>query len=148
MKSKPLVEIDVLDNLSWSDFAEIVNQIVHFEEADVEDEMMRQGTIYSYYYGLMSVAKKDMDEAAGSRDRLASVIRREARENNRGKKLTAKDLDDLVVESQEVFDAEQELIQATLKYDMLKGLVRALEHKRDMLVQCSSNRRAETKLYQ
>jgi len=34
-----------------------------------------------------------------------------------------------------------------LKYTLLKGLVSSLDHKKDMLVQLSSNRRAETNLY-
>ena len=148
METTPLVEVDILDGLTWLDFAEIVNKLVQFEEGNIENEMRQQGSIYSYYYGLMSVAKSQADEAERTRDRLAATVRTKAREENRFKKLTAKDLDDLVLINDDVSDLENELTQATLKYDMLKGLVRALEHKKDCMVQISSNKRAETKLYQ
>ena len=148
METTPLVEVDILDGLTWLDFAEIVNKLVQFEEGNIENEMRQQGSIYSYYYGLMSVAKSQADAAERTRDRLAATVRTKAREENRFKKLTAKDLDDLVLINDDVSDLENELIQATLKYDMLKGLVRALEHKKDCMVQISSNKRAETKLYQ
>ena len=63
------------------------------------------------------------------------------------KKLTAKDLDDIVESTSEYAVYTKSVTDASFQYTLLKGLVSALEHKKDMLVQLSSNRRAETNLY-
>ena len=64
-----------------------------------------------------------------------------------GKKMTAKDLDDLVLSADDYKEYKTNLNDATLKYELLKGLVRSLEHRKDMLQQISANKREETKLY-
>ena len=62
-------------------------------------------------------------------------------------KLTAKDLDDLVLADDSFVVAQKEVNEATFKYELLKGLVKALEQKKDMLQQVSANKREEIKLY-
>ncbi len=62
-------------------------------------------------------------------------------------KVTAKDLDDIVLGDTYYTELQTNLDEATFKYEMLKGLVRALEQKKDMLQQISANKREETKLY-
>ena len=62
-------------------------------------------------------------------------------------KQTAKDLDDFVESTSEYAVYTEKVNEASFKYTLLKGLVSSLDHKKDMLVQLSSNRRAETNLY-
>ena len=108
--------------------------------------MFRQASIYSYYYGLMGMAKKMVSERSLQLTRFMSKLRKEAKHDSRVK-LTAKDLDDLVFADQQYFQRQTALDDATFKYELLKGLVRALEQKKDMLQQSSANKREETKLY-
>tara|TARA_R110000796_G_scaffold200956_1_gene317095 strand:- start:669 stop:902 length:234 start_codon:yes stop_codon:yes gene_type:complete len=75
-----------------------------------------------------------------------SKLRKEAKRDS-SVKLTAKDLDDLVFADDQYTVRQNALDDATFKYEMLKGLVRALEQKKDMLQQSSANKREETKLY-
>jgi hypothetical protein len=78
--------------------------------------------------------------------RLSSKLRSGYKHSATGK-LTAKDLDDLVFADESYQMALTEVNDATFKYELLKGLVRALEQKKDMLQQVSANKREETKLY-
>jgi hypothetical protein len=137
--------IDSLDDFSWENYKTISDAVVKFDEANVENEMYSQASMYSYYHGLMSLAKKLTNDLEADNVRLASKLRSSYK--NTHSKLTAKDLDDLVFADEEYNAALRVLNEASFKYELLKGLVRALEQKKDMLQQVSANKREETKLY-
>ena len=138
--------IESLDDFTWENYKEISDAIIKFDEFNVENEMLRQASIYSYYYGLMSAAKKEMNELEADVVRISAKLR-SGYKHSATTKLTAKDLDDLVFSDEAYQTALRELRDETLKYELLKGLVRALEQKKDMLQQVSANKREETKLY-
>jgi adenine C2-methylase RlmN of 23S rRNA A2503 and tRNA A37 len=94
----------------------------------------------------MSVAKREMKYIQIEIDESMASLRREAK-NNTVKKLTAKDLDDIVFSNEDIREKQKKLNDATFKYELLKGLVRSLEQKKDMLQQVSANKREEIKLY-
>jgi len=94
----------------------------------------------------MSVAKRQMNNESTALTHFASQLRKEAK-NHTLKKLTAKDLDDLVFGDEDYRAKDIKLNDATFKYELLKGLVRSLEQKKDMLQQVSANKREEIKLY-
>ena len=138
--------IESLDEFTWENYKDISDALVQFNDHSVEDEMFRQASIYSYYYGLMSMAKKMVNERSLQLTRYQAKLRKAAKFES-STKLTAKDLDDLVL-SEDQYQARQTLLDESIfKYEMLKGLVRALEQKKDMLQQVSANKREETKLY-
>jgi len=137
--------IDSLDAFSWENYKTISDAVVKFDEANIDNEMYAQASMYSYYHGLMSLAKKHTNDIEADNVRLASKLRSSYK--NTQSKLTAKDLDDLVFADEEYNAALRTLNDATFKYELLKGLVRALEQKKDMLQQVSANKREETKLY-
>jgi len=138
--------IESLEDFTWENYKDISDTLVQFTEYEVETEMFRQASIYSYYYGLMSMAKKMVGERSIGLTRFMSKLRKEAKERS-SVKLTAKDLDDLVFADDQYHERQTAVDDATFKYEMLKGLVRALEQKKDMLQQVSANKREETKLY-
>ena len=136
----------LLEEFTWDNYKTISDAVVKFDEYNIDNEMFRQASIYSYYYGLMGAAKKRMNDLDTELVRLSSTLRRDYK-NGTIKKLTAKDLDDLVFGDETFVTAQKEVSEATFKYELLKGLVRALEQKKDMLQQVSANKREETKLY-
>ena len=138
--------IESLEDFTWENYKDISDALVQFNEYEVENEMMRQASIYSYYYGLMGMAKKLVNERSLQLTRFMSKLRKEAKSSS-SVKLTAKDLDDLVFADDQYHARQTALDDATFKYELLKGLVRALEQKKDMLQQVSANKREETKLY-
>lgn len=138
--------IESLDDFSWENYKDISDALVRFSDHAVEDEMLRQASIYSYYYGLMSLAKRQLSEHSVELTRYAANLRKLTKTES-SSKLTAKDLDDIVFGDTYYTELQSNVNESTFKYEMLKGLVRALEQKKDMLQQVSANKREETKLY-
>ena len=87
--------IESLEDFTWENYKDISDALVQFNEYEVENEMFRQASIYSYYYGLMGMAKKMVSERSLQLTRFMSQLRKEAKATS-SVKLTAKDLDDLV----------------------------------------------------
>ena len=137
---------DLLTNFNWDNYKEISEAISKVNQNQIETEMAHQASMYSYYHGLMASAKHEYNDLNTDVNALTAKLRA-GHKNASSVKLTAKDLDDLVMSDEAYIKASKDLNEASFRYEILKGLCRALEHKKDMIVQMSSNRRAETKLY-
>tara|TARA_Y100001938_G_C7961130_1_gene364369 strand:- start:379 stop:819 length:441 start_codon:yes stop_codon:yes gene_type:complete len=138
--------LEALEDLTWENYVDIANELTRCDKHEIDDEMARQASIYSYYQGLLSVAKRNLDEASLVLTKYCAQTRKDRKEGCSVKQ-TAKDLDDYVESSDEFQVYNREMNEAQFKYTLLKGLVSSLEQKKDMLVQMSSQRRAETNLY-
>jgi hypothetical protein len=137
---------EALDDFTWDNYKDISDGVVKFDDNNIDGEMMRQASMYSYYHGLMSLAKKGINDQQTDLARFAGELRKSIKDESRTK-MTAKDLDDAVMSSPEYFQRMNSMNEMNFKFELLKGLVRALEQKKDMLQQVSANRREETKLY-
>ncbi len=139
----------VLDDFNLETYKEISDALVKFEALNIDSEMNKQASLYSYYHALMAAAKKRMNDSEAALEQYVSHTRAISKRNANAEKLklTARDLDDIVFSSPEHAELKKDITDKSLIYELLKGLVKALEQKHSMLVQVSSNRRAETKLY-
>jgi len=146
MYNKALELLEALEDLNWENYIEIADRATQCDKHNIDDELTRQSSVYSYYQGLLSVAKKRLDDANLDLTTYTAQTRKTHKSSSTTKQ-TAKDLDDFVEASEEFGVYSKKVNDAYFKYTLLKGLVSALEHKKDMLVQLSSNRRAETNLY-
>lgn len=135
-----------LEDFTWENYQDIASALTSFNQNNIEDELLRQASIYSYYYGLMAYAKKVSGDLDTDLVRMSSRIRSGYKQESKVK-LTAKDLDDLVFADEDYIEASKKVTEATFRYELLKGLIRSLEQKKDMLQQASANKREETKLY-
>ena len=138
--------LEALEDLTWENYVDIADAATQFNKNEIDDEMSKQASIYSYYQGLLSVSKKRLDDANLNLTKYTDQSRKDQKSSTSSKQ-TAKDLDDFVESSDAFLQYTKRVNEASFKYTLLKGLVSALEHKKDMLVQLSSNRRAETNLY-
>ena len=138
--------IESLEDITWENYKDISDALMEYNEHQIDDEMMRQASVYSYYHGLMCAAKKKMNECNLNITHFASDLRKTTKASSTVK-LTAKDLDDIVFSDNTYSALQNSADEASFKYELLKGLVRALEHKKDMIIQVSANKREETKLY-
>ena len=138
--------LEALEDLTWENYVDIADGVTKFDKHEIDNEMAKQSSIYSYYQGLLSISKKKLDDANLELTKYMATTRKEKKESTMAKQ-TAKDLDDFVESSIDFSVYNSKVNEAQFKYTLLKGLVSALEHKKDMLVQLSSNRRAETNLY-
>lgn len=138
-----------LDDFTLENYQEISDALIKFQSGQVDLELQKQASLYSYYHGLMAAAKKRLNDAEADLEKYISHTRAITKENARREKIkmTARDLDDIVLSSDEHIKLRTITTDRALKYELLKGLVKALEQKHAMLIQVSSNRRAETKLY-
>jgi hypothetical protein len=108
--------------------------------------MERQSSIYAYYAGAMVLVKQKMDSVEVQVEQKSAQVRLAA-VDGADKKITDKNLEAIVAADPEIFALKQDYNNLTTRYSLLKSLVTALDHKKDMLIQLSSNQRAETKLY-
>ena len=138
--------LEALEDITWENYVDIADGVTQFNKHEIDDELARQASIYSYYQGLLSIAKKRLDDSNLDLTKFTAQTRKDQKAATTAKQ-TAKDLDDFVESSPEFAVYTSKVNDASFKYTLLKGLVSSLEHKKDMLVQLSSNRRAETNLY-
>jgi hypothetical protein len=54
--------IESLEDFTWENYKTISDALVTFDDSNIELEMQRQATIYSYYHALMSLAKKTVND--------------------------------------------------------------------------------------
>jgi len=139
--------LEAYDDLTWENYVDISDSIVRFDKNNIEDELQRQASVYSYYTGLLGMSKKDLDASNLRLTQYIAQTRKDKKNSNLAVKQTAKDLDDFVSSTEEFHMLSDEVNNCQFKFTLLKGLVQALEQKKDMLVQLSANTRAETNLY-
>ena len=138
--------LEAYEDLTWENFVEISDSIVQFDKNNINEELERQASVYSYYVGLLGKSKKDMDDASLKLVQFMAQTRKD-KKSETSEKQTAKDLDDYVMSHSDYFFLVTKANDAQFKYSLIRGLVQALEQKKDMLVQLSANFRAETNLY-
>jgi len=139
--------LNAYQDFTWENFSLIGKEISKIDREDINGELVQHPMIFQQYMSLLGMSKRELDEANNNLLTLASLLRKSYKEEAGSKKITAKDLDDLVFGDPKYSAALDEASAANHKYLMVKGMVTTLEHKKDCLVQLSSNSRQETKLY-
>ena len=137
------------EDLTWENYVALSDKIVQVNRHDIEGELMRHASTYSYYSGLLSFAKKRLSQAQLRLDQFMAQTRKGEHETrlSKGLKATDKYLEAYVISHPEYGDINIAADDARFKLGLLKSLVEALEQKKDMLVQLSANSRAETSIY-
>ena len=135
-----------LDQFTWETYHIISDQLLKFDDMSVDSELSKQASMYSFYHALMALAKKKLSDAETDHTQYMAQLRQTIRTESTNK-LTAKDLDDAVLADNTNKEHQNLINSLSYRYELLKGLVRALEQKKDMLQQVSANKREETKLY-
>ena len=139
----------LLEDFTWDNFQGIAQALTSIDRNSLESEMSSLPVHYSYYHALMSRAKTFLDNDHKELAHMSAQLSRECQTTSAqsGKKATAKDMENFVHTNSLYLDQLTTITTAQERYMMLKGLVHALELKKDMLVQLNANNRAETKLY-
>ena len=55
--------LKVLEDLTWENYVDVADAATQFDKNEIDNEMARQASVYSYYQGLLSISKKALDEA-------------------------------------------------------------------------------------
>ena len=144
--NKATALLQTLEDLTFETYIELSEALSVIDDNKIDDEMARQPAIYAYYSGLLTVAHKRRKEAELNLERYAAETWAQQKAASTTKQ-TARDLDAFVKKTTEYSLYTKCVDEAYSKYTLIKSLVTSLEQKKDMLVQRSSNRRAETNLY-
>ena len=146
----PKIDINqIINELDMDTYNEICQNITKINRSDMDVELSRHASHYSYYSAMQDQCKKKLDDKNLELTMYMAQTRKERTEEGRSlaKKPTAKDLDDYVLSQEEYGRIVREVNELTLKYNMLKSLVQSLGQKKDLLVQLSANMRAEKNIY-
>ena len=140
---------EVVDNLDMETYNEICQSITKIDRSNMDDELSRHASHYSYYSSMQDLCKRRLDDGNLELTMYMARTRKLRTEECVGsaKKPTAKDLDDFVLSQGEYGRLALEINELTLKHNMLRSLVQALGQKKDLLVQLSANMRAEKNIY-
>jgi|TARA_R100001163_G_scaffold8539_1_gene8412 hypothetical protein len=146
----PKVDInEIVDNLDMETYNTICNSITKIDRTNMDVELSRHASHYSYYSAMQDLGKRKLDDANLELTIYTAQTRKERTEESSGfaKKPTAKDLDDYVLSTEGYRRLALKVNELTLKYNMLRSLVQSLGQKKDLLVQLSANMRAEKNIY-
>ena len=141
--------LNTLEDLNWRSYVEISQAISFIDETKINSELAESATRYTYWSGLLAMAKKNLDDAKLKFDQHVAIMSEEARADLPAKAIKVTDKKVMaVVESKPLYGAAREsVIEAELKYNLMRNLTEALKHRKDMLIQLSANSRKETDLY-
>ena len=139
----------VVDNLDMETYNEICDSITKIDRTNMDVELSRHASHYSYYSAMQDLGKCRLDDANLELTIYTAQTRKLRTEESTGfaKKPTAKDLDDYVLSQDGYRRLATKVNELTLKYNMLRSLVQSLGQKKDLLVQLSANMRAEKNIY-
>ena len=132
------------DSITWELYFKLCDDILYIDKDLIEEELSKQPALYAYYAACMNRAKKELDEANASLEVISATVKNSLLN---GPKLSDKKLDIRVNTDESYQQANAKVIELTNKYSMFRSIVSALEHRKDCLIQLSSNNRAEMKLH-
>ena len=142
--------LDILrayEEFTWENFTLIGKELSDIDRENINGELAHHPVLFQQYVSLLALSKRQLYELTADLNMTTSRIRKEHKRASFPKKMTAKDLDVLVVIDSEYGQAVEKVTEATHRYLMVKGMVSTMEHKKDCLIQLSSNSRQETRLY-
>jgi len=138
----------IIENLDMETYNEVCKGITKINITNMDEELSRHASNYAYYSSMQDLCKKRLDDAQLELTIYSSQTRKDRKSESASQgKPTAKDLDDHVCSQEDFRRLSLEVNELTLKYNMLRSLVQALSHKKDLLVQLSANMRAEKNIY-
>ena len=145
IKFIPKLDFTNLTDLDIQQYHEIVADLSKIDRDRIEDELDSFPGIYGYYYGLLARANRLLDASIQTRDSYRSSKKNQLRKQP-GKN-TVESLNDQLNADDDAKLLDIDVADAQEIYSLVKGICSTLEHKKDMLVQLSANKRQEIKLH-
>lgn len=145
IKFVPKLDFTNLIELDIQQYHEIVLELSKIDRERIEDELDVFPGVYGYYYGLLARANRLLDGSTLARDSFRSAKKNELRKQPG--KHTVESLNDQLNADLDAKQLDIEVADIQEIYSLVKGICSTLEHKKDMLVQLSANKRQEIKLH-
>ena len=138
------------ENLDWEVYITLSEDLTKISLRNIDDELAKQAAMFSRYAGLFEYAKRDSEILEIELNEAASdaKIRAQTECEAAGKgRPTANLLETHVNLDPTCNSLAKNLVDAKYRLGLLKRLMEALSHKKDMLVQISASQREEKKIY-
>jgi len=136
---------DFYVSMDEEEYIKICSDVMSVNTDTLAQELGLQAIRYSHYNYLVVKAEYALNKEEAQLELISAQKRKEFKITQG--KATAKDLDDLVNSSEEYQEQKGRYIESKRRHHIMKTIVKALEQKKDMLVQLSAQQRAETKIY-
>jgi len=135
--------------LDWDSYVAISQKLTEIDTTNLEHELQEQASRFAYYNGLFEVAKKELEKATTEYDNFVAKTSYEEEERRRmaGTKFTVRSIENFVRSLPKHERLLTEIRTIKFKFGLLKGLAKAMEQRKDMLVQHSILSRSEANLY-
>ena len=142
------LELD-LKGITEETYPGIAREITNINSGNIDDELKKQASLYSWYHGLMATCKNKVRKSEADLEIFESLTRNDEynRRTEEGQKITEKIMEAYVKSRPEYRELLETKMDFETKFDLLRGIVTSLSHKKDTLVQMSSNARAEKNIY-
>lgn len=141
MEYDMMIELKVTDK----EFKGNIQDIVKINEATLTDEFTRQPSVYAWFATLAEIAAAQVEKTkfdlSVTRAKLDSIKRADLA--NEGKKVTESMVEAAITTDVKIMALTEELIDGGRQLGILKALVRALDQRKDMLIQLGSTKRQE-----
>jgi len=129
-------------------YLDITKRYLKVDEINVDKALFQHTGVYAFFGAVLAYAKRELDKASNDFEYEEATCReaRRAEMLESGKKATDRALDGHVKTVSTVKEKLRLKEAASYKYHLSKNIVNSLDHQKDMLVQISANKRAESKL--
>lgn len=136
---------NIFENLNLTQFKNLQREAIIFDDNNIEEEMAKQAERYSHFYALLSVGKRSLDSCINELESIKA--KRSVEYRDLKKKVSALEMENYLNSHPEIIESKARVADVEFRYSLIKGLVKALEQRKDMLIQCSANKREEARLY-
>ena len=120
-----------------------IKDILQINEATLTDEFMKQPSTYAYFAALSEFAVADVESKKLSFSVMEANLDSQKRLELKETKVTEAVIKSAIVKDKKYQLMAEELIEAERQLGILKALVKALEQRKDMLIQLGSTKRLE-----
>lgn len=134
--------------VAGKEFKGNLREIVKIVESDLTNEFIRQPSLYAWFATLLEYASAEVETQKMNLSILRANLDAEKRKElgQLSKKPTENMINSAIEVDDKYKDAQVNLIETRRQYGILKGIVRALEQRKDMLIQVGSTKRQELTL--
>ena len=129
-------------------YLDISKRYLKVDEITVDKRLVQHTGVFAFFGAVLAYAKRELDKAVNNGEYEEATCReaRRAELLEEGKKATDRALDAYVKTVSSIMVLTQLKEEASYKYNLAKNIVNSLDHQKDILIQISANKRAESKL--
>lgn len=125
-----------------------IREVLTINEATLSDEFVKQPSLYAWFATLAEFANAEVESKKMALSILSANLDAEKRTDlAKDGKVTEGMVASAVTKDKRFLVASEELIDVTRQAGILKGLVKALDQRKDMLIQLGSMKRQEMFLF-